>query len=297
MPEKAQQHPQVLADVAQAQSVVAGDAARSPGNNQALPQSDSHVAGTLADGTPASGTQHSDSEPLQARWKPSGLHPLNIDSKAAEKWRAELKAQMKTNPVSIHEVVSSWSATSPELTLSQHKVYSAAQTLLDMLPPDLVKNLRPIDFKVHSELLNGEPAHYLPESNTIALSQKVLENASPEELRGYLWHELGHWMYFNAHRDPRVFRWRAAIDQHWRKRTQGKPVFKHPDGWEYVEGGWINDYAGKKYRGRTGGIEIPSVYLEKAAYGPDELAKNCRKHSSSMETFKIVLSIFNNNQP
>jgi Zn-dependent protease with chaperone function len=96
-----------------------------------------------------------------------------------------------------------------------------------MLPPDLAKNLRPIGFKVQSELLHGEPAHYLPESNTIALSQKVLENATPEELRGYLWHELGHWLYFNAHRDPRVFRWRAAIDQHWRKRTQGKPIKKY----------------------------------------------------------------------
>jgi hypothetical protein len=126
MPEKAQQHPQVQADVAQARNVVAADAARSPANNQTPQQSTSHVSGTLADGTSASGTQHPGSEPLQARWKPSKLHPLNIDSKAAEKWRAELKSQVKANPVSIHEVVSSWTVTTPDLTLSQHKVYSAA---------------------------------------------------------------------------------------------------------------------------------------------------------------------------
>jgi hypothetical protein len=296
MPEKAQQHPQVQADEAQARDVVAGAERRGSGNNQTPPQSSSHVSGTLADSTSASGTEHPGSEPLQARWKPNQLHPLNIDFKAAEKWRSELKAQVKPNPVSINEVVSAWNVTSPDLTLSQHKVYSAAQTLLDMLPPDLAKNLRPIEFKVHSELLNGEPAHYRPESNTIALSQKVLEKATPEELRGYLWHELGHWLYFNAHRDPRVFRWRVAIDQHWHKRTKGKPVEDHPKGYKYVKGIWINDYAGKKYPGRPGGIEIPSVYLEQAASGPEKLAKLCR-NKLFMETFKIVLSIFDNHQP
>ena len=317
-PHEARQHPKVLADVAQAQRVVQehvqrlesqagplsegqrrelGDANTALGR---LAPSGSHVAGISAEGPSMSADNsnpnHSDGGAVQARWKPSKLHPLHFDFKAAEKWRAELKAQVKANPVSIHEVVSAWTLASPDLTLSQRKVYSAAQTLLDMLPPDMVKNLRPFEFKVHTELLEDAPAMYLAGANAIALSQKLMEKATPDELRGYLWHELGHWLYFNAHRDPRAFRWRVAIDQHWRKRTQGRPVDDHPKGYKYVRSVWISDYAGKKYPGRPGGIELPSVYLEKAALGPEELARICR-NKSFMETFKIVLSIFNITKP
>lgn len=68
-------------------------------------------------------------------------------------------------------------------------------------------------------------------------------------------------------------KWRSTIDAHWRQRTKNKNKEWDPKGkWYYIRGGWISNYAGRFY-GNTGGLELPSVYLEAASWGAGRLAK------------------------
>ncbi len=134
-------------------------------------------------------------------------------------------------------------------------------------------------------------------TDTLTLSHAHVQSCTQPQLRSLLWHELGHWLYYssrlNPGASPELKAWRDAIDNHWAARTGEEPSFKHIEGWEYVRDGLISDYAGRRYPGQNGGVELPSVYLAEAAWGPDNLAKWCRLFPSEIETFMLALSIFN----
>ena len=165
-----------------------------------------------------------------------------------------------------------------------------------MLPRNLVKDLGPVTMSVTSSLDEGVAGEYDFMTNTLALSHKHIASYSPEQLRGLVWHEMAHWLYFSASLNPKASKtlkqWRQKIDTHWEARTKSEPECKHPDGWKYIPDGWIKFYAGRLYPGHTGGIEIPSVYLEEVAHGPDSLARWCEKHPSEHKTFDLVMSTF-----
>jgi hypothetical protein len=178
----------------------------------------------------------------------------------------------------------------------ERKIFTATQTFLDMLPRNLVKDLGRVKLSVKWALDEGAAGAYDYKTDTMTLSYQKIKEYTPQELRGILWHEMAHWLYFSAQLNPKASpalkAWRTKIDNHWERRTNGEFTFNHPNGWRCIRDGWISDYAGRLYPGQDGGIEIPSVYLEKAAFGPDSLADWCLHFPGEKETFDLVLSIF-----
>lgn len=167
---------------------------------------------------------------------------------------------------------------------------------MDMLPRNLVKDLGPVKLSVKASLDEGASGEYDYMTDNMTLSHEKIKTYTPQQLRAIMWHEIAHWLYYSAQLNPKASpalkAWRAKIDAHWASRTKGEIIGKHQSEWKYIRDGWISDYAGRLYPGQDGGIEIPSVYLEKAALGPDQLALWCEQFPNEKETFDIALSLF-----
>lgn len=254
---------------------------QNPGNNVGKAASPAAVAGKV-----------------QSSWKPSSHPPGSADRAAADAWHARLNSMRNmTNPVTVQEAIT-WQPEHPVSPDLQHKIFTATQTFLDMLPRDLVKDLGPFTMTVKPSLDEDAAGEDDFMTDTLSLSFKHIDSCTTTQLRGVMWHEMAHWLYFSASVNPSASKdlkeWRAQIDAHWARRTAGEIAIRHPkEGWTYVRDGLISDYAGRRYPGHDGGLEIPSVYLEQAALGPDVLAKWCKAFPSEKETFDIVLSVFN----
>jgi hypothetical protein len=238
----------------------------------------------------------SSSGKVQAAWKPSSQPEGSTNRAAADKWHKRLNAMRNmTNPITVGEAIS-WRPEHPVTLDLERKIFTATQSFLDMLPRDLVKDLGRVKLSVKPFLDEGAAGEYDYKTDTMALSHQKIKSYTAQELRGILWHEMAHWLYYSAYLNPKASpalkAWRAKIDRHWDIRKQGMPSFTHPDGWDCIRDGLISDYAGRQYPGQDGGIEIPSVYLGEVAFGPDNLALWCDRFPDEMETFDVVLSIF-----
>lgn len=288
MPEKAQQHPQVQADVAQARSVVAGDAARSPS-----PQSTPGLGVTEHALHSEQGQGGSPKQNAGSWQKGTGKADITAVPLTKEQWAARPEFKPDPNPIQAEDLMA-WSPEHPVSPEMKSNIMTGAQGLLDLLPRDIAQNLGKVRLSVVSSLGKNVAGKYDPSSNSLILSADQIRNFTPEQLRKTMWHEMSHWLYHkagSASAHESLKKWRSAIEEHWNKRTKGKSKeWNEEKTWQYINSDWISDYAGRFY-GQVGGLELPSVYIEAASWGPGRLAKLANKFSRSQETFEIILSI------
>jgi len=119
----------------------------------------------------------------------------------------------------------------------------------------------------------------------------VSANDALDVLRYHVWHEMSHWLWFNAEAHPRLMAWRHRLEDHFKERTAQDVVRRSSKGWDYLPDDWIDDYAGRMYPGHGPGVELPSVYLGRVGMGPHEIA-GWLDVPSAKETFDLAMSIF-----
>jgi len=184
-----------------------------------------------------------------------------------------------------------------------------------MLPSDIVKALPTFIIRIES-LPDGLEGDYNSETKVMRISSKALERDAfkkevPDQgplpgdpldgtfikngdahLRALVWHEMAHWLYMHAKCHPKLQKWRERLDAHWLQRTKGYPVELSEHGWHFLRDHWIAPYAGKLFSKSllSIGLELPCVYFEQIAQGPEAVAK-WMIDSHSRETFDIVASI------
>ncbi len=177
MPEKAQQHPQVQADVAQARSVVAGDASQSPSSQS-----------TLVLGAPEHilhSEQGQDGSPQQnaGSWqKGTGKADTTAAPLTKEQWAARPEFKPDPNPMQAEDLMA-WSPEHPVSPEMKSNIMTGAQGLLDLLPRDIAQSLGKVRLSVVQSLGKNVIGKYDPNSNSLILSADQIRNFTPEQMR------------------------------------------------------------------------------------------------------------------
>jgi hypothetical protein len=168
--------------------------------------------------------------------------------------------------------------------MNQSQITSQVQQFVNMVPPQKARVLPKIT--TTNKHVPGQLGSYLNGQMTLEPIMNAVES------RRVVFHEMAHWLHLDG--DPR---WKEAVRQHFRDRTQGEKTAPLPGYGSDTEGRrdkWYHVYASRMYSGVNWdssdgeGVELPSVYLELLAK-PKELADEWNRSADFRETMTLML--------
>ena len=306
MPPEARQHPQVQADLAQAEDVVN---AQSPHK-------------TVAGDTQGAPPKVREPEAHGAIPPPGNLPPKPawVSPTLVAHWNGKLEAARVRDPADHTEILEHLENLGP---ISRLHVYRAVQSFLDLLPGDITRSLPRIHMRgesaanIKEKVGHDAQGAWWPSSvdkvhrghgvfqevaapATILISHDLYGDETA--LRTTVWHEMTHWLWDEAGRadaPPRLAQWRQDLEQHFRERTANdQPKQDKEQGFWFLPDHWIENYSGKisnkeptaQLLANPPVIELATTYMENFAVGGLGAARwEIVKDSDS--TFNIVFSI------
>lgn len=173
-------------------------------------------------------------------------------------------------------------------------IKKTVQDFVDLVPPDVVASLPPVDIFGNSSqdslgTYSKSPGNGKP--GVLFLSKHFLA-WNPQEARRTIFHELTHWV----HRElPPSHPWVAEIKAHFQKRTAGEKIVQlggYAQGTTGKRDHWYDSYAGRIYHYAEEashlGLEFPTRMLE-LLFDPRRFAEVWNVNAYNREDIQLAL--------